>query len=56
MPKIHPLRDAGFDVNCLTPLGILKIMTVGLKIFGNAVRNCYILLLKVPKKNVRRLI
>ena len=29
--KIHPLGDAAFGANCLTPLRILKIITVGLK-------------------------
>ena len=29
--KIHPLRDAAFGADCLTPLKILKITTVGLK-------------------------
>ena len=29
--KIHPLRDAAFGADCLTPLRILKIVTVGLK-------------------------
>ena len=29
--KIHPLRNAAFDADCLTPLKILKIITVGLK-------------------------
>ena len=29
--KIHPLRDAAFGADCLTPLRILKIITVGLK-------------------------
>ena len=29
--KIYPLRDAAFGADCLTPLRILKITTVGLK-------------------------
>ena len=29
--KIHSLRDAAFDADCLTPYRILKIITVGLK-------------------------
>ena len=29
--KIHPLRDAAFDTDCLSPVRILKIITVGLK-------------------------
>ena len=29
--KIHPSRDAAFGADCLTPLRILKIITVGLK-------------------------
>ena len=29
--KIHPLRDAAFGVDCLTPFRILKIVIVGLK-------------------------
>ena len=29
--KIHPLQDAAFGTDCLTPLRILKIITVGLK-------------------------
>ena len=33
--KTHPLRDAAFGVDSLTPLKILKIITVGLKMdFG----------------------
>ena len=40
--KIHPLEDAAFDANCLTPVRILKIITVGLKMdFVNAIKNCY---------------
>ena len=27
--KIHPLRNAAFGADCLTPLRILKIITVG---------------------------
>ena len=26
--KLHPLRDAAFDADCLTPLRILKIITI----------------------------
>ena len=29
--KIHPLRDAAFHADCLTPLRILKIIIVALK-------------------------
>ena len=29
--KIHPLRDAAFDADCLIFFKILKIITVGLK-------------------------
>ena len=29
--KIHPLRDAAFGADCLTPFRILKIIIVGLK-------------------------
>ena len=29
--KIHPLRDATFGADCLTPLTIFEIVTVGLK-------------------------
>ena len=29
--KVHPLRDAAFGADCLTPFRILKIITVGLK-------------------------
>ena len=29
--KLHPLRDAAFGADCLTPLRSLKIITVGLK-------------------------
>ena len=42
--KIHPLRDAAYYEDCLTPLRILRILTVGLKMdSGNAVKNCYML-------------
>ena len=42
--KIHPLRDAAFGADCLTPLKILKIVMVGLKnASGNAVKNSYLL-------------
>ena len=42
--KIHPLRDAASDADCLTPLRILKIVTVGLKMdSSNAIKNCYML-------------
>ena len=30
--KIHPLRDAAFGADCLTPFRISKIVIVGLKI------------------------
>ena len=37
--KIHPLRDAAFGADCLTPFRILKIVTVGLKMdSGNAIK------------------
>ena len=29
--KIHPLRDAAFGADCLTPFRILKIIIVGLR-------------------------
>ena len=29
--KIHSLRDAAFGADCLNPLRILKLITVGLK-------------------------
>ena len=29
--KIHPLRDTAFGADCLIPLRILKIITIGLK-------------------------
>ena len=29
--KIHPLRDAAFGADCLTPSRILKIIIVGLR-------------------------
>ena len=29
--QIHPLRDAAFRADCLTPFRILKILIVGLK-------------------------
>ena len=42
--KIRPLRDAAFGTDCLTPLKILKIIRVYLKIdFVNAIKNCYML-------------
>ena len=42
--KIHPLRDAAFGADCLTPFRILKIMRVGLKMDSrNAIRNCYMM-------------
>ena len=28
---IHPLGDAAFNADCLTPLNVLKIVTVSLK-------------------------
>ena len=39
--KIHSLRDAAFDADCLTPYRILKIITVGLKKMdsGNTIEN-----------------
>ena len=42
--KIHPLQDAAFGADCLTPFRILKIIIVGLKMdSGNAFKNCYML-------------
>ena len=42
--NIHPLRDAAFGADCLTPLRILKIRTVGIKMdSGNAIKNSYML-------------
>ena len=42
--KIHPLRDATFGADCSTPVRILKIIIVGLKMdSGNAIMNCYML-------------
>ena len=43
--KIHPLQDAGFGADYLSPLRILKIITVGLKKMdsSNAIKNCYML-------------
>ena len=42
--KIHLLRDAAFGADCLIPLRILKIMTVGLKMdSGNAIKDSYML-------------
>ena len=39
--RIHPLRDAAFGADCLTPFKILKIIIVGLKMdSGNAITNC----------------
>ena len=39
--KIRPLRDAAFGADCLTPLRILKIITVRLKMdYGNDMKNC----------------
>ena len=29
--NIHPLRDAAFDTDCVTPVRILKIIIVGVK-------------------------
>ena len=41
--NIHPLGDAAFGAECLTPVRILKIVTVGLKMdSGNAIKNCYV--------------
>ena len=40
--KIHPLRDAAFGADCLTPLRLLKIITVSLKMDSvNAIKNCF---------------
>ena len=42
--KIHPLRDAAFDADCLALLRILKIITVSPKMdSGNSVKNRFIL-------------
>ena len=42
--KIHPLRDPAFGADCVTPLRILKIITIGLeKDSSNAIKNCYML-------------
>ena len=42
--KIHPVRDAAFGADCLTPFRILKIVIVGLKMDSdNAIKNCYML-------------
>ena len=42
--KIHPLRDAAFDADCLTSFRILKIITISLKMdSGDATKNCYML-------------
>ena len=42
--KIHPLRDAAFGIDYLTPFRILKIIIVVLKMdSGNAIKNCYML-------------
>ena len=42
--KVHPLRDAAFGADCLTPFRILKIIIVGLKMdSSNAIKNCYML-------------
>ena len=42
--KIHPLQDATFGADCLTPFRILKIIIVGLKMdSGNVIKNCYML-------------
>ena len=39
--KIHPLRDEALSANCITPLRILKTITIGLKmVSGNAIKNC----------------
>ena len=42
--KLHPLRDATFGADCLTPSRILKIIIVGLK---NGFWQCYQELLHV---------
>ena len=40
--KIHLLRDAAFGADCFTPLRVLKIITVGLKMdSANAIKNSY---------------
>ena len=36
---IHPLRDAAFGADCLTPLRISKIITVGLKMDSGKVHS-----------------
>ena len=42
--KIHPLRDAAFGADFLTPFRILKIIIVDQKMdSGNAITNCYML-------------
>ena len=42
--RIHPLRDAAFGADCLTPFRIFKITIVGLKMdSGNATKNCHML-------------
>ena len=53
--KIHPSRDAAFGADCLIPLGIMKIITVGLK---NGLWCCYQELLHVTtcSKNCQFLI
>ena len=42
--KIYLLRDAAFGADCLTPLRIVKIITVGLKMdSGDAIKDSYML-------------
>ena len=42
--QIHPLRDAAFGADWLTPLRILKIITIGLKKeSGNAIKDSYMM-------------
>ena len=42
--KIHPLRDAAFGADCLTPFRTLKIVRESKKMdSGNAIKNCYML-------------
>ena len=39
--KIHPLPDAAFGADCLTPFRILKIIIVSLKM--DSIKNFYML-------------
>ena len=42
--KIHPLRNAAFGADCLTPFRSLKIIILVLKLdSGNAIKNCHML-------------